>query len=119
MLLDPGGAPVVIPPGEGPITAAHDGTLSRDGQPIGAIAIVATASAPSRAPGTRFEAPADTAPLPDGRLQQGMLERSNVDPVGETASMIEASRLYEMIQGLVDEEHTRIRNVIETFSRSS
>ncbi|MEM9814182.1 MAG: flagellar basal body rod C-terminal domain-containing protein, partial [Pseudomonadota bacterium] len=61
----------------------------------------------------------DAAVLPEGRVIQGMLERSNVSPVHELAQMIETSRTYALVQDLVEREDSRIRNVIETFARAS
>lgn len=48
-----------------------------------------------------------------------MIEGSNVSPVESLAEMIDASRSYEMIQSLIEEDDRRVRNVIETFSRQT
>ncbi|MEO0427901.1 MAG: flagellar hook-basal body complex protein [Pseudomonadota bacterium] len=119
VLLDRGGAPVVLPPGDGPVAAAADGTLSRGEDILGAIGIWDTADTPARRGAARFEAPGDAAVLPEVRVIQGMLERSNVSPVHELAQMIETSRTYALVQDLVEREDSRIRNVIETFARAS
>lgn len=119
LVLDAGGAPVVLPPGDGPVTAASDGTLSRGEDVLGAIGVWGTQGAPARSGAARFEAPENAAALPDGRVIQGMLERSNVSPVHELAAMIETSRAYELVQDLVEREDQRVRNVIETFARAS
>lgn len=118
-VLGAGGAPIAIPDGEGPVVAASDGTLSRDGQAIGAIAIIAAPATPERIGAARFAAPGDAAPVEAPRLSQGFLESSNVNPVEELAEMIATTRLYELVQGLVEREDERVRNVIETFSRST
>ncbi len=41
---------------------------------------------------------ATATPFPEGRIHQGMLEGSNVNPVVEMVSMISAYRHYEMVQ---------------------
>lgn len=119
LVLGAGGAPIAIPQGDGPVIAAADGTLSRDGQAIGALAIMSTAEAPDRIADARFAAPEDAAPIEAPKVSQGFLEGSNVNPVEELAEMIATTRLYELVQGLVEREDERIRNVIETFSRST
>ncbi|MEL6768854.1 MAG: flagellar hook-basal body complex protein [Pseudomonadota bacterium] len=119
VVLDAGGAPVVLPPGDGPVAAASDGTLSRGEDVLGALGIWDTPGAPARRGAALFKAPEDAAALPGGRVTQGMLERSNVRPVHELAAMIETSRAYERVQDLLEREDQRIRNVIETFARAS
>lgn len=119
VVLDRGGAPVILPLGDGPVAAVADGTLSRGAEILGAIGMWQTPGTPSREGAARFDAGNDVVPLPEGRLVQGMLERSNVSAVHELAAMIETTRTYGLVQDLVEREDGRIRNVIETFSRSS
>ena len=62
---------------------------------------------------------ADTAPTPveDGRVLQGFLEQSNVNPVAELARMVEVQRAYEYGQKLMDTEDDRIRLVVRTLGQ--
>lgn len=64
---------------------------------------------------TLFRAEGDVTPVEDGRMVQGSLEQSNVNPVVEMARMIEVQRAYEYGQKLLDSEDGRIRLVVRTL----
>lgn len=119
LVLDAGGAPVFIPPDARNVAMASDGTLSADGRPIGQLGVwqpVDPTTLTHRA-GTRFAA-GEVEPLIEAfTVRQGVLEGSNVDPVGEIARMIEVSRAYEMGQSFLDKEDERIRAVITALGR--
>ena len=117
-LLDAGGAPVAVPPDAGPISIAADGTISTPLGPIAQLGLVLPAdpNAMTRAAGTAFAAPGGTVPA-EGRIVQGHLEGSNVDPVLEIARLIEVQRAYELGQGFLDREDGRAAKMIETLGR--
>ena len=117
-LLDAGGAPVFVPPDGGPVSMAEDGTISAGGTPIAQIGLWQPADPLTlrHQSGTLFEA--DTLePAETGRVFQGFLEESNVNPVSEIARMIEVQRAYELGQKFLDAEDARARGVIETLGR--
>jgi flagellar basal-body rod protein FlgF len=118
-VLDAGGAPVFVPQGAGPIAIAADGTMSADGTPIGQIGIVMPVDMAGliREDGVRFRADAGTEPALDGKMMQGFLEASNVDPILQVSRMIEVQRAYELGQSFIDKEDERIRGVIKTLGR--
>jgi flagellar basal-body rod protein FlgF len=118
-VLDAGGAPVFVPQGAGPIAIAADGTMSADGTPIGQIGIVMPVDMAGliREDGVRFRADAGTEPALDGKMMQGFLEGSNVDPILQVSRMIEVQRAYELGQSFIDKEDERIRGVIKTLGR--
>ncbi|MEO0819669.1 MAG: flagellar hook-basal body complex protein [Pseudomonadota bacterium] len=116
-VLDAGGAPIAVPEGEGPVTAAPDGTLARDGAVFGQLGVMLSDGPFERRSATVFAMPADVRAAETASIRQGMLEGSNVSPVQELALMIEASRAYELAQQLVEREDQRVLNVIETFAR--
>jgi flagellar basal-body rod protein FlgF len=51
---------------------------------------------------------------PNGRMVQGFLEASNVNPILQISRMIEVQRAYELGQSFLDKEDERIRGVIES-----
>lgn len=120
-LLDAGGAPIFVPAGASGISVGADGTMSADGNPIAQIGLWEPTDPLqlNRAAGVRFD-PGD-APLPveNGRVLQGFVERSNVDPVTELARMIEVQRAYELGQTFLDREDERVRGAIRTIGQSS
>ena len=117
-VLDQGGAPVNLPPDAGPVTIGADGTVSTPLGPIAQIGLVVPVEplAMSRGAGTTFDpGPAGFEPAPEGRILQGHLEASNVNPVSEIARMIEVQRAYELGQSFLDREDQRMRGLIETM----
>jgi flagellar basal-body rod protein FlgF len=118
-VLDEGGAPIFIPPDSSDLSVASDGTISAEGVPLGRIGLVQPVDpiAMIREGGVLFESPAGVEPAENGRLVQGFLESSNVDPIGQITRMIEVQRAYELGQNLLDREDERIRSAIKTFIR--
>lgn len=119
-LLDAGGSPVAIPPGTAKIAIGRDGTLAADGVPVAAIGLWRSSGATGLVAegATRFDAPDGVEPVTGGKIFQGFLEESNVNPVSEIARMIEVQRAYELGQGFLDNEDRRIRSVIEAMGKS-
>lgn len=118
-VLDAGGAPVFVPQGVGQVGIGPDGTISAGGQPIGQIGLV-TPTDPAqmiRESGVMFDARGGFEPVADGRMLQGFLEESNVNPIIEISRMIEVQRAYELGQSFMDKENERIRGVIEAIRR--
>lgn len=118
-VLDSGGAPVFIPQGAGPVGIAPDGTISAGGQPVGQIGLVVPADATGlvREDGVRFRSEEGFDPAPEGRMLQGFLEESNVNPILEIGRMIEVQRAYELGQSFMDKEDERIRSAIRALGK--
>ena len=118
-VLDAGGAPVFIPQGAGPVGIAPDGTVSAGGQPVGQIGLVNPINLLGmvREDGVRFRADDGYEPALDGRMLQGFVEESNVDPVLEISRMIEVQRAYELGQSFLDKEDERIRSAISALGK--
>ncbi|WP_394180921.1 flagellar hook-basal body complex protein [Yoonia maritima] len=116
-VLDAGGAPLFVPQGVGRVGIGSDGTVSAGGQPIGQVGIVMPTDPNQmvRESGVLFDAQGGFEPAPDGRMLQGYLEESNVNPILQVSRMIEVQRAYEMGQGFLDKEHERIRGVIQSI----
>ncbi|WP_371060924.1 flagellar hook-basal body complex protein [Rhodosalinus sp. 5P4] len=115
-LLDAGGAPVFAPP-NAEIAIGTDGTLSADGRLVAQIGLYRPTDplGLQREAGVLFRSEDGVEPEPGGRVLQGFLEKSNVDPVGQVARMIEVQRAYELGQSFLDAENERIRSAIRTF----
>ncbi|MBK5934083.1 flagellar basal-body rod protein FlgF [Rhodovulum imhoffii] len=118
-LLDAGGAPVFMPPDTADVALSADGALSAGGRPVADIGLVLPEDPTrmQRQSGTLFDPDGPTLPADTARLLQGYLEQSNVDPIGETARMIEVQRAYELGQNFLSREDDRIRNVIRTLGQ--
>ncbi len=118
-LLDQGGAPVFVPPDAGPVSMAQDGTLSANGQPLARVGLWQpnTATDLRHEGGTVFAAAGGSQPVDGGKILQGYVEDSNVNPVVEIARMIDVQRAYELGQTFLDREDARVRGVIQTLGR--
>ena len=118
-VLDAGGAPVFIPQGAGAIGIASDGTISAGNDPVGQIGLVIPNDPleVTRQSGTLFAAPGGVAPAPEGRVLQGFLEASNVNPIQQISRMIEVQRAYELGQRFLDREDERLQKVIDAVRR--
>ncbi len=118
-VLDAGGAPVFVPQGAGPVGIAADGTISAGGQPVGQVGIVMPVDPLGmvREDGVRFRADAGVEPALNGRMLQGFLEESNVNPILQIGRMIEVQRAYELGQNFMQQEDERIRSAINALHR--
>lgn len=120
-LLDEGGGAMLVPLDAETIGLAADGTLSADGEPVARVGLVRVEDPTRlfREAGVLFRADGGTEPVEDGRVVQGFLEQSNVNPVAEMARMIEVQRAYEYGQKLMDQEDERIRLVVRVLGQTS
>ena len=118
-VLDAGGAPVFVPDGAGAISIGADGVISVSGQLVGQIGLVVPTKPDGlvREGGTRFAAPDGFDVAQNGRVVQGFLEGSNVNPTLQIARMIEVQRAYELGQSFLDKEDERIRAVMQAVGR--
>lgn len=117
-LLDGGGGPIFIPPDANNLAVAQDGTVSANGALLAKIGLWRPADPLSlqHQAGTMFSADSLT-PADGGKILQGYLEESNVNPVQEIARMIEVQRSYELGQSFMDQEDKRMRSVVDTLGR--
>jgi len=117
-VLDAGGAPVFIPPGQ-QISVAGDGTLSADGNFLGQIGLVVPNDPGGmvREGGVFFRADAGFEPAETARVAQGFLESSNVDAIGQLTRMIEVQRAYELGASFLESEDERVRAAIASLTK--
>ena len=116
-LLDQGGAPVFVPPDAGQVTLSSDGTLSAGDEPIARIGLWQPAADGDlqHEGGTLFRTTQGEVPQDGGRMAQGRIEASNVNPMSELARMVEVQRAYEAGQSFLDREDDRLRTVIQVL----
>ncbi|MEO1199290.1 MAG: flagellar basal-body rod protein FlgF [Pseudomonadota bacterium] len=103
-LITPGGYPVMgangptrFGPDDSDILIGRDGTIASNQGEIGQLRVVRFETNMDLVPAgdTMFETDADPLPAANARVQQGMLERSNVQPIIELSHLIEVTRAYE------------------------
>jgi flagellar basal-body rod protein FlgF len=118
--------PIVLQPGDRDITISRDGSISvREGTNAtesqrGKLRLVAFALPERlRKDGTSmFAAPAGMAPqpAPTATVLQGAIEKSNVSAVGEMTRMIEVTRAYTALAGLLQAQGDLRRTAIEKLA---
>ena len=93
------GGPIALPTTARDIKIAKDGTVSTESGQVGKIRLAAFANERAlRTEGDNLFASDEPAlAAPSARLQQGMLERSNVQGVSEMTKMIEIMRAYQSV----------------------
>ena len=118
-LVDEGGGEIAIPFEARAVNVSADGTISADGEPVARIGLVTVEDQSQlfREAGVLFRAETAPTPVEEGRVLQGFLEQSNVNPVAELARMVEVQRAYEYGQKLLDGEDERIRLVVRTLGQ--
>lgn len=115
-MLDMNGMPIRLDPQHGPAKIDEYGWISQAGQPVAQLgrADVANYNSLRKAGAGRFLAPAETAAA-QTLVRSGHIEGSSVQPVKELASMIEASRAYQLnaqMVSLQDETAGRLINAV-------
>jgi flagellar basal-body rod protein FlgF len=113
-VLDEGGAPIALPPGERRPTIAEDGTVAGEDGPVARIQLVAFADEQAlRREGDGLYR-AEAVPRPaTGKLVQGALEGSNVAAVTEMTAMMATVRAFEGVQKLIETQHETVMRAID------
>lgn len=112
-----GGSPISVPSGASSVAISLDGSVAADGNVIGRITLLdAGETSLVREGDNLFRSTAEPIPVESGRIRQGYLEASNVDPVLELSRMIEVQRAFELEQQIVNDDAHRTQQAIETLS---
>jgi flagellar basal-body rod protein FlgF len=116
-VLDLGGAPINVPPGDAGLKVAADGTISLGDRLLGQIGVVDPEPGANleRESGVLFRTDAALVPSEESKVLQGHLEGSNVDAISQLTRMIEVQRAYEMGQKLLDLDDERTKNALQTL----
>jgi flagellar basal-body rod protein FlgF len=118
-LLAENGQALAIPPGAEKIDITPDGVVVTESGQAGRVRVV------------RFDNQQRLDQLADGlyatadqpqdverpKVAQGMLERSNVEPILEIARMIEVQRAYEGVRNFIEKEDERMRTLVREMIR--
>ena len=120
-VLSQNNAPLFIAPTETEIMITEDGSISTENGIIGRLQVVKFADNQKllKKAGTMFDNVDGNAVMAadNVRVVHGSLEKSNVNSVEEMTKLIQLQRSYDFVQQMIDEEHDRISNTIETYSQ--
>jgi flagellar basal-body rod protein FlgF len=117
-LLDVNGRKLQTDPADPALTISGDGTISASSGSIGQIGVVRPSNPASLTPegGHRMRADGPTTPVAAPQIQQGALEDSNVQPIGELTRMMNDVREFQMttqlIQAELDRESSAITKIL-------
>ena len=107
---------ITLQPQDGDLQVASDGTLSTNLQRLGKLRLVDFADERTlkKVGSSLYDAGAQTAQASTTvRVHQGLVERSNVEPVLEIAHMIEVLRAYQMSSDLTKSGEDLLKQAIE------
>jgi flagellar basal-body rod protein FlgF len=110
------GGAITLQPQEGDLRVGNDGTLSTDLQLLGKLRVVTFADerALKKTGASLYDAGGQVAQAtPQPRVRQGMIERSNVEPVIEIARMIDIMRAYQTSADLTKSGEDLLKQAIE------
>jgi flagellar basal-body rod protein FlgF len=114
--------PIAVPPDDGDVKIARDGTISTIGGPLGRIQLVRfdeETSLKNAGGSGLYVASGAPLPDPDSEVIQGMVEESNVQPVIELTEMIAVHRNFQAAQKMVDAQDDMTRRVINSVIPSN
>jgi flagellar basal-body rod protein FlgF len=120
-VLDENGRSIALTDeGGGSPSIAKDGTVSSGtGAALGRLQVVTFANELAlKAEGDSLYAAIEPPqPVANAKVDQGMIEDSNVRPIVEMANMIELQRNFEATQRLLEADHDRRRKAIDRLAR--
>ena len=121
-VLSSGGAPITLDPTKPAPKVAEDGTVSQGGASLGRVGVVRfpNLSVLQKAGDDGYSAP-DGASVAanDAIIRQGMVERSNVQPVLEITHLIEITRAYERVAKMLEANQSMTSTAIQRLGQVS
>ncbi|WP_207462092.1 flagellar basal-body rod protein FlgF [Azospirillum sp. SYSU D00513] len=116
-ILNDNGGPIVIPQGVGRIQIAEDGTILAGGQPLDQLGVVRFPE--SRPMSRQAEGLFNTDEAPQiaqmTRVQQGMLENSNVQAISEMVNLMQLEQDYQAVTNLDKESEEVARKALNAL----
>lgn len=119
-ILDPGGAPLLLDPQQGPPVIGRDGVIHQGVNQVGAIGLF---TFDPKATISRAGTNAVTPSLPAKPVQdftrlgilQGHLEGSNVNPILEMTKLIAIQHAFESAANLTQQSESSLQDAIKTL----
>jgi flagellar basal-body rod protein FlgF len=123
-----GGGAITIDPQNGPFSISKDGVVSQispQGQTVqvGKLGVVrfSDLSALSKEGDNLYSAAGGQTPIPatDARIHQGMVEKSNVQPVTEIVRLIDITRAYERVSNMMTQTQDLSESAVERLGKAA
>lgn len=118
-LLGDGGA-ISITTDDGDIHIGADGTLSGKNGQLAKLRVASFANEPAlkKEGASLYSATEQPATATDARINQGMLESSNVQPVVEISRMVEVMRAYQATATMTQSQEDLLRQAIDKLGQA-
>lgn len=116
-VMGQGDSPIIFAPNEVNISVAPDGTVSTENGVVAQMKVVKFEDQQMmrKVGDSLYETNEQPQELTNPQIAQYMVESSNVQAVSEITTMTKILREYQSIQQLIDKEHERQMNVIQTM----
>jgi flagellar basal-body rod protein FlgF len=120
LVMSRNGQPLSVPPGATKLEVTQTGRITSDKGDVGDLGVVKfeNDSALRKVGANLYETDAPPQPVDVAtRIQQNMIEASNVQSIIEISQMIELQRRYSASQRMLEAEHERSRMAIQKLTR--
>ena len=109
------GGPITVTADDGDIHVAQDGTISGKQGQIGKLRLVKfdDEHALKKEGSSLYSTDQSAQTTTDAKIEQGMLENSNVEPVVEISHMLEVTRAYQATANLTQSQEDLMRQAID------
>ncbi len=121
-VLSDSGSPISFDPQKGQATIAKDGTISQGGGQIAKLGVArfANQSVLKKQGDNLYDAPGATpTSATDARVHQGMVERSNVQPVVEITNLIAITRAYERVTQMMSQTEDLSQSAVQRLGKAA
>ena len=125
-VLSASGAPITIDPTKPAPAIAHDGSISQVG-PHGSVSQLGKIGVVRLADLSQLSKQGDNLYVDNGGqtpqaatnvvMQQGMVEKSNVQPIAEITNMINVTRAYEQVQNMIGSTQDLASKAIDSLGK--
>lgn len=117
-VLDESGEEIVLNPRGGRVTIDEDGQVQQDGQERARLAVVVPQNYEElqKQAGGRFRADSKSLSDSPARLLAEHLENAGVEPIRELATMLEASRAYQMNAQMISLQDQTVGRLISAVT---
>jgi len=122
IIMGSGGSALNVPANAADITISPDGTINSDAGSVGKFDIVTFSNLQNVVPvgNNLFNAVGDREqPVDNPRVEQGMIESSNVEPILEMNKMIELQRMFQATQNMIQSGEGMERKLINSLTRAN
>ncbi len=119
-VIGDGGAITLLPDGGRP-TVSKDGTISQNGEPVGRLTAVSFANnkALEKVGNNMFASEEPPQAAPAASINQGMLERSNVNGILEMTRLMEIQKAYKRASDTIGSMDDMAKRTIQRFGRNA